>query len=93
MSIFVRNPETERKVRELAALEGATLTSAIEVAVDEALTRRRPTPRPKRTLEEMIAATERFRKAAGLDKPHEPITKADFDALYDYLPGMSETGD
>lgn len=93
MGIFLKNPETERKVRELAALEGATLTSAIDVAVEEALAKRRSQPRPRLTLQEMIEATDRFRKAVGLDKPHAPITKADFDALYDDLPGVNETDD
>lgn len=84
MSIFIRNPETERKVREFAAMDGLTLTGAIDAAMDEVLAKRK-TAKPRRTMESMIAANERFRKAAGLDKPHDPISKADFDALYDYL--------
>jgi hypothetical protein len=83
MSILLKNPEAERMARELAALRGSTLTDAIKGALDKALAEEKA--KTPRTRESMIAANDRFRKAAGLDKPHPPITKADFDALYDYL--------
>jgi antitoxin VapB len=84
MGIFIKNPETEKVVREIAALRGTTITSAIDALAREALQREQPKVR-KRTLEEMRAATDRFRRATGLDKepqPLRPITKADWDALW-----------
>ena len=37
MSIFIKNPETERKARELARLTGETLTGAIDAALSKLL--------------------------------------------------------
>lgn len=86
MGIFIKNPETERIVREVAALRGTTITGAIDALAREALARdRQSVPRRKRTLEEMRAATVEFRRVTGLDKepkPLRPITKADWDALW-----------
>jgi antitoxin VapB len=84
MGIFIKNPETERVVRQVAALRGTTITGTIDALAREALSREQPKPR-KRTLEEMRAATEAFRRASGLDKeplPIRPMTKADWDALW-----------
>lgn len=84
MGIFIKNPETERIVREVAALRGETITGVIDALAREALEREQPKPR-KRTLEEMRAATAEFRRATGLDqepKPLRPVTKADWDALW-----------
>ena len=83
MGIFIKNPEVERKTRELAELTGQSLTGAVERAVDQALAAERAKPRDKPTLEEMRAATDRFRKAVGLDKVKLNVTKADFDALWE----------
>ena len=83
MGIFIKNPEVERKARELAQLEGKTLTAVIEEALDEKLQRRPKPTRPKPTLEEMRAATAKFRRLAGLDKgPHAPISKQEWDAMW-----------
>jgi antitoxin VapB len=85
MGIFIKNPEVERKARDLARLRRATLTEVIGQALDcqlaeetaKAQERRRP------TLEEMRAATREFRRVSGLDKgPHKPITKAEWDAMW-----------
>ncbi|WP_419253027.1 type II toxin-antitoxin system VapB family antitoxin [Caulobacter sp. ErkDOM-YI] len=84
MGIFIKNPETEKIVREVAALRGTTITGAIDALAREALAREPPKVR-KRTLEEMRAATEAFRRVTGLDKeplPLRPMTKADWDALW-----------
>lgn len=84
MGIFIKNPETEKIVREIAALRGTTITGAIDALAREALAREQPKVR-KRTLEEMRAATEAFRRVTGLDKeplPLRPMTKADWDALW-----------
>lgn len=89
MGIFIRNAETERDIRELAVREGISLTEAVSVSVKDRLAKAPPAKR-KPTFEEMVAATDEFRKAIGLDKPHAPITKEDFDDLYDDIPGVHE---
>jgi antitoxin VapB len=86
MGIFIKNPETEKAVREIAALRGQTITGVIDALAREALARETPKPR-KRTLEEMRAATDEFRRKTGLDKQKLNVTKADFDALWE-IPGL-----
>lgn len=85
MGIFIKNPETERVVRELAALRGDTITGVIDSVAREALDREREASpaRPKRTMESMRAATALFRKQAGLDKIKLNVTREDFDALWE----------
>ena len=83
MGIFIKNPQVERKARELARISGKSLTAAIEEAIDDKLSRAAPLPGKARTLEEMRAATDAFRRAAGLDKgPYRPITKREWDAMW-----------
>jgi hypothetical protein len=84
MGILIKNPETERKARELAALKGGTLTAAIDQALDKALeTERATAPRRRPTFEEMKAATTRFRNSLGLDpKTWQSPSKAEWDALW-----------
>jgi len=83
MGIFIKNPETERKARELARLRGESLTAVIDAALDKALEAQPPVVQKAKTVEEMIAATEEFRRRVGLDKVKLNITKADFDALWE----------
>lgn len=87
MGIFIKNPETERVVRELAAARGDTITGVIDKIAREALEREQTAatspPRPLRNLAQMRASTEHFRRISGLDKlPSDPITKAEWDALW-----------
>ena len=83
MSLFIKNPETERKARELARLTGETLTGAIDAALTRRLEEERAKPRRRRTLEEMQAATDEFRRVSGADKvPYRPVTKEEWDALW-----------
>ena len=83
MGIFIKNPEVERKARELANREGKTLTAVIEEALDQRLANSPPPPGRRPTLEEMQAATDKFRRAVGLDKVKvSPMTKKDWDALW-----------
>ncbi len=83
MGIFIKNPEVERKARELARLTGRSLTATIEQAVDDGLAKARPEPKKKMTVAEIEDATERFRKRIGLDRVKiRPMTKADWDALW-----------
>jgi antitoxin VapB len=94
MGIFIKNPEVERKVRELARRRGVSITAAIgeafdrELALEEAAARKRPRP----TLAELRAATDEFRRVAGLDKVKLNVTKADFDALWE-IPGFDPEDD
>jgi antitoxin VapB len=83
MGIFIKNPETERKARQLARLRGETLTAVIDAALDKALAAEAPVVRKARSIEEMMAATREFRRQAGQDKVKLNVTKADFDALWD----------
>jgi antitoxin VapB len=85
MGIFIKNPEVERKARELAKLEGSSLTEAVGQAIEEKLARHAlpPAPRRRPTAEEMLEATERFRRKIGLDKVEiRPMTKKDWDDLW-----------
>jgi antitoxin VapB len=82
MGIFIKNPEVERKARELATLEGKTLTAVIEAALDQRLAAASQ-PRRRPTLAEMEAATDEFRRAIGLDKiAVKPMTKKEWDDLW-----------
>jgi antitoxin VapB len=89
MGIFIKNPEVERKARELAAMRSTSLTEAIGAALDAALKAERAKPRARPTLEQMLAATEEFRRKAGLDKVKLNVTKADFDAMWE-IPGIPD---
>ncbi|MBV9996004.1 MAG: type II toxin-antitoxin system VapB family antitoxin [Caulobacteraceae bacterium] len=83
MGIFIKNPEVERKARELARRRGQSLTQAVGEAVEAALAAENAKPRRKPTFEEMKAATDAFRRAVGLDKVvAKPMTKKDWDALW-----------
>ncbi|MBC7670684.1 type II toxin-antitoxin system VapB family antitoxin [Caulobacter sp. DWR2-3-1b2] len=91
MGILIKNPEAERAVRELAGLTGESLTTAVEVAVRERLAKQHEArPHRARTIEEMREATDRFRRAVGLDKVKLNVTKADFDELNE-IPGLDTT--
>jgi antitoxin VapB len=91
MAILIKNPETERKARELASLRGVSLTGAIDGALDKALAEAAP-PRRKPTLQEMHEATERFRARAGIVGPQPPVTKEEWDEINE-VPGFSEDCD
>jgi antitoxin VapB len=88
MGIFIKNPEVERKARELAARRGESLTAVIGHALDRELQAERDRTRGRPSLEEMRAATDEFRRRVGLDKVRLNITRADFDALWDFVPGV-----
>lgn len=83
MGIFIKNPQVERKARELARLKQQSLTAVIEQALDRQLADLPPSPPRELTLAEMEAVTERFRKSIGLDKARiKPMTKKDWDHLW-----------
>src|ERR1700742_2496814 len=85
MGILIKNPSTEQKVRKIATLRGLSLTAAIDDMADKALAEEAAKPRRRPTLEEMIAATEAFRRRMGLDGPQPPSSREEFDVLYDDL--------
>jgi antitoxin VapB len=87
MAILIKNPEVERKARELASLRGLSITAALDGALDKALAE---APEKHRlTLEEMIAATERFRALSGISGPLPPVTKEEWDEINE-IPGFDE---
>jgi antitoxin VapB len=90
LGIFIKNPEVERKARELARLRGVTLTDAVGQALESALSSEAAKIQRRPTFDEMVEATERFRRKAGLDKRKLKITKADFDALWE-IPGLEDS--
>jgi antitoxin VapB len=90
MAILIKNPETERKARELATLKGETITGAIDAALDNALAEARPARRP--TADEILAATERFRSRVGIRGPQPPVTKEEWDEINE-IPGFAEDDD
>lgn len=87
MAILIKNPETERKARELASLRGLSITAALDGALDKALAETPPKRRP--TVEDMLAATERFRHRSGVTGPLPPVTKAQWDEINE-SPGFHE---
>lgn len=82
MAILIKNPEVERRVRDLAAITGESLTGAIDEALKLRLAQENAKVKPRPTVAEMMAATERFRKVAGLDKHKVNATKQTFDDLW-----------
>jgi antitoxin VapB len=89
MAILIKNPEVERKARELASLRGESITAVINGALDRALAEAQPPTKRKPTLDEMIEATHRFRKAVGLDKRSVDTSRARFDEINE-IPGFKE---
>lgn len=55
MGIIVKNPDTERKIRKLAARTGESLTAAIDHAVEERLERLGPSKRKGRVDRKRLA--------------------------------------
>ena len=92
MGIFIKNPEVERKARTLAAMRGVTITEAVNEALESRLNEERGKRTERPTYEEIIAATDEFRHAVGLDKVKLNVTRADFDALWE-IPGLKDDFD
>lgn len=83
MAILIKNPEVERKARELAARRGMSITGALHDALEKALADAQPAPRRRPTVDEMLDSTRRFRARAGVSTPLPPVTREDFDALWE----------
>ncbi|MFN9928711.1 MAG: type II toxin-antitoxin system VapB family antitoxin [Phenylobacterium sp.] len=90
MPVLIKNPDTERKIREVASLHGETLTGAVDRAMDRELAAARPPKR--RTAEEILAAAAGLREEAGVWEPLPPMTKADWDEINE-VPGFPEDDD
>lgn len=88
MAILIKNPETERKARELASLQGLSITAALDGALDRALAEM-PLKRKRPTIEEMEAATQRMWDRAGKSGPQPPVSKAEWDEINE-VPGFHE---
>ena len=88
MAILIKNPETERKARELATLRGLSITAALDGALDKALAETRPAAR-RPTADGILASAARMRREAGALNPLPPMTKADWDAINE-VPGFAE---
>lgn len=84
MGIFIKNPETERKARELAKLRGGSLTAVIDAALEAALVEEREKTSTRPSANEIEAASARLRAAIGIDrKPQPPVVREEFDALWE----------
>ena len=72
MGVFIKKPEAEAKIRELAARTGETLTAAIEKAVDERLAKLGPPPRKGRLDREKLATILAYFDSLPVDDPRSP---------------------
>lgn len=88
MAILIKNPETERKARELASLRGQSITAVIDGALDKALADAQPARR-RPTVAEMRAATDRLWEESGLKGPLPPVTKEEWDEINE-IPGLED---
>jgi len=88
MAILIKNPEVERKARELAARRGMSITGALGEALDRELEAARE-ERRRPTLQEIVAATEDLHAKAGVRGPFPAVTKAEWDDINE-VPGMAE---
>lgn len=84
MGIFIKNPETEKIVREIAALRGTTITSAIDTLAREALERERQRDR-RLSLAELESLTDRLLTPEARAGLLPPITQADMDEINEIL--------
>jgi antitoxin VapB len=77
MAISIKDPDTDRLARELAALTGESLTEAIRLALAERLARHQRPARPypmraaAQRLQERLAALPVVDPTAGADLPYD----------------------
>jgi antitoxin VapB len=83
MGVFIKKPEAEAKIRELAARTGESITEAIERAVEERLARLEPQPKKGRIDRDKLA--EILTYFDSLPKTNEHLTD-------DELVGYDEHG-
>ena len=87
MAILIKNPETERKARELASLRGLSITAALDGALERALAESQS--RRQLTVADIEAATDRLWNGTGAKGPFPPVTKEEWDELNE-IPGLDE---
>jgi len=87
MAILIKNPEVERKARELALRHGQSITAALDDALNRALAEAPPRRRP--TAQEIEAATQRMWDKAGVRPPFPPVTKEEWDEINE-IPGLED---
>lgn len=83
MGVFIKKPEAEAKIRELAARTGETITDAIEHAVDERLAKLGPPQRKGRV---------DHKKLAELLAYFDSLSKANENLTNDEIIGYDENG-
>jgi antitoxin VapB len=71
MGVFIKNPEAEAKIRELAARTGESLTEAIERSVEERLARL-PPRRKGRVDRKKLAELLAYFDSLPVDDPRSP---------------------
>ena len=72
MGVFIKKPEAEAKIRELASRTGETLTNAIERAVEERLQRLGPPRRKGRVDHKKLAELLAYFDSLPVDDPRSP---------------------
>jgi len=73
MSILVKNPKTEKKIRKLARRTGETMTAAIDRAIDERLAKLGPSPRKKGRIDrKKLAEILAYFDSLPVDDPRSP---------------------
>ena len=73
MSILVKNPKTEKKIRKLARRTGETMTAAIDRAIDERLAKLGPSPGKKGRIDrKKLAEILAYFDSLPVDDPRSP---------------------
>ncbi len=72
MGVFIKKPEAEAKIRELAGRTGETITDAVERAVDERLAKLGPPQRKGRVDRKRLAELLAYFDSLPVDDPRSP---------------------
>ena len=79
MGLNIKRPEAEAAIRELAQIDGVGLTDAVEVAVREAIERRRTEAERRERVDRLMAYLRTLPPAP----PLPPGARSNHDELYD----------
>jgi antitoxin VapB len=73
MSILIRNPKTEKKIRQLAKRKGVTMTDAVDCAMDKELAQLGPRRRKKGRIDrKKVAELLAYFDSLPIDDPRSP---------------------